>query len=314
MGRLLSKLPTDVHLGKFLLISTLFRCLDPALTIAAALNSKSPFVSPLGLEQEADRAKCSFRVENSDFLAIHNAFSSWRRASTNLASVRKFCRVNYLSHQNLQQIEELRQQFLGYLIDSNFIQVDKSFIGELNRIRYGRNRTRFVTVPPELDSNSNNAFLVHSALTAGLYPKILTIDPKNGEMRTVTNNQHALFHPSSVNFGRKPNDFGVNHLFYFTLMHSKKLYAWETGPAEDISLLLLCGECDFKLIASMASVDRKIKFRIPPKTSVALKFLREQLGNALAHQFRNKTLMQSHLQWNETGLMVLGKVKPEGKS
>lgn len=29
--------------------------------------------------------------------------------------------------------------------------------------------------------------------------------------------------------------------------HSKKLYAWETGPAEDISLLLLCGECDFKV-------------------------------------------------------------------
>ena len=62
MGRLLSKLPTDVHLGKFLLIATLFRCLDPALTIAAALNSKSPFVTPLGLEQEADRAKNSFRV------------------------------------------------------------------------------------------------------------------------------------------------------------------------------------------------------------------------------------------------------------
>jgi len=62
MGRLLSKLPTDVHLGKFLLIATLLRCLDPALTIAATLNSKSPFVAPLGLEQEADRAKASFRI------------------------------------------------------------------------------------------------------------------------------------------------------------------------------------------------------------------------------------------------------------
>jgi len=62
MGRLLSKLPTDVHLGKFLLIATLFRCLDPALTIAATLNSKSPFVAPLGLEQEADRAKALFRI------------------------------------------------------------------------------------------------------------------------------------------------------------------------------------------------------------------------------------------------------------
>ena len=62
MGRLLSQLPTDVHLGKFLLIATVFRCLDPALTIAATLNSKSPFLTPLGLEAEAEKAKSSFRV------------------------------------------------------------------------------------------------------------------------------------------------------------------------------------------------------------------------------------------------------------
>lgn len=62
MGRLLSKLPTDVHLGKLLLIAVVFRCLDPALTIAAALSSKSPFVTPLGMEEEADRAKNSFRI------------------------------------------------------------------------------------------------------------------------------------------------------------------------------------------------------------------------------------------------------------
>lgn len=62
MGRLLSKLPTDVHLGKFLLIAVVFCCLDPALTIAAALSSKSPFVTPLGMEAEADRAKNSFCI------------------------------------------------------------------------------------------------------------------------------------------------------------------------------------------------------------------------------------------------------------
>ena len=98
MGRLLSKLPTDVHLGKFLLIASLFRCLDPALTIAATLNSKSPFVSPFGFTEEANRAKLSFRVENSDFLTIHNAFSRWRNACNN-GVAHKFCRQSYLSHQ-----------------------------------------------------------------------------------------------------------------------------------------------------------------------------------------------------------------------
>jgi ATP-dependent RNA helicase DHX29 len=62
MGRLLSKLPMDVHLGKFLLVAAVFRCLDPALTIAATLNSKSPFVTPFGYEGAADAAKRSFAV------------------------------------------------------------------------------------------------------------------------------------------------------------------------------------------------------------------------------------------------------------
>ena len=61
MGRLLSKLPTDVHLGKFLLFASIFKCLDPALTIAAALTSKSPFITPFGHEAQASLAKASFR-------------------------------------------------------------------------------------------------------------------------------------------------------------------------------------------------------------------------------------------------------------
>ncbi|KAI0639258.1 P-loop containing nucleoside triphosphate hydrolase protein [Trametes polyzona] len=310
MGRLLSQLPTDVHLGKFLLIATLFRCLDPALTIAATLNSKSPFLTPLGLEQEAEKAKLSFRVENSDFLTLHNAFASWRRASAN-GIARKFCKSNYLSHQNLQQIEELRQQFLGYLVDSSFIHVDRAFIRELSRARYGRSKTRFVTVPGDLDVNSGNAAIVNAALAAGLYPKILSVDPLKGEMRTIGNNQPASFHPSSVNFKKRLSDFGVNHLCYFTLMHSKKLYAWETGPVEDMALLLLCGDAEFKLMADTASIDRKVRFRIQPKASIALKLLRNNLGTILATQFKIRPLSESQLRWDEIAMMILGKVKPE---
>lgn len=82
MGRLLSKLPTDVHLGKFLLTAALFHCLDPALTIAAALNSKSPFVSPFGHEDRADTAKASFRVGSLIPIEriLHNsAVTFWQR-------------------------------------------------------------------------------------------------------------------------------------------------------------------------------------------------------------------------------------------
>ncbi|CCM00897.1 uncharacterized protein FIBRA_02943 [Fibroporia radiculosa] len=313
MGRLLSKLPTDVHLGKFLLIATLFRCLDTALTIAATLNSKSPFVSPLGREQEADRAKSSFRVENSDFLTIHNAFSSWRRACTNGVS-RKFCRDSFLSHQNLQQIEELRQQFLGYLVDSSFIQVNRTFVKELSRARYSRGKARFVSVPPELDVNSDNIFLLNAALGAGLYPKILSVDSTNGDMKTITNNQTAFFHPSSINFGKRATDFGASHLCYFTLMQSRRLYAWETGPVDEVALILLCGEPEFKLLSDTVNIDRKIKYYVPPRTGIALKILRNQLGSILSTQMRAKPLAGSQLQWNDLAMMVLGKNKPKERS
>jgi ATP-dependent RNA helicase DHX29 len=125
----------------------------------------------------------------------------------------------------------------SYLIDSSFIQVDRSFIRELSRYlllipfsnlqwahtelrsaRYSRNRTRFVTLPADLDSNSSNIALVNASLASGLYPKVLGIDFANRQMRTITNNQPAAFHPSSVNFRKNVFDFGIHYLSYFTLM------------------------------------------------------------------------------------------------
>jgi len=144
-----------------------------------------------------------------------------------------------------------------------------------------------------------------------LYPKLLTVDRSNGQMRTISNNQHASFHPSSINFGRKPVDFGVNHLSYFTLMHSKKLYAWDTGPAEDLAIVLLGGEPDFRLISDSVFIDRKIKFQISPKSNIALKILRGQLNTILAHRFRGKVLTESQIIWEELASDVLGKAKIE---
>jgi ATP-dependent RNA helicase DHX36 len=43
-----------------LLIGSVFQCLDPALTIAAALAHRNPFVLPIDRKQEADDVKRSF--------------------------------------------------------------------------------------------------------------------------------------------------------------------------------------------------------------------------------------------------------------
>ena len=78
-----------------------------------------------------------------------------------------------------------------------------------------------MTVPSQYDQNSSNVPLINAALAAGLYPKVLSIThTKDGKDKlvTITNNQAVALHPSSVNFGRRPRDFGVNYLSYFTIM------------------------------------------------------------------------------------------------
>lgn len=86
--------------------------------------------------------------------------------------------------------------------------------------RYARHRTPFIYVPEEYDRNSSESMaVVNAALCAGLYPKLLIVDSGGvQQLKTLSNNQLVSFHPSSVNFGRRPLDFGVNYLSYFTIM------------------------------------------------------------------------------------------------
>ncbi|GAA6061389.1 hypothetical protein JCM10212_000649 [Sporobolomyces blumeae] len=278
LGRHLAKLPMDVHLGLFLIMSCIFGCVDAALAITAALNSKSPWLTPFGREAEADAVKRSFKVENSDFLTTYNAYCSWREASAN-GYEREFTRKNFLSQQNLQQIEELRQQFFGFLVDAGFIAITDAERRQLVSTKFGKSRTRFVRVPDDLDANSKDPRAVMACLAASMYPKFLVIDPQNGSMRTLANSAPAAIHPSSVNFapGRRI-DFGPNARFiaFFTAMHTKKLYVWESGSVDERAVYLLCGNADFQLAAHSISIDRKIKTRLEPKTSIAIKTLRQQ--------------------------------------
>lgn len=160
---------------------------------------------------------------------------------------------SFLSLQNLQQIEELRQQFFSFLVDAGFVNISNSERRELVSTRYGKSRTKFVRVPAELDVASRDPRTVMACLAASMYPKLLLIDPQNGSLRTLANSAPAAIHPSSVNFapGRRV-DFGqgVRFAAFFQAMHTKRLYVWESGAVDERAVYLLCGNADFQVRAS----------------------------------------------------------------
>ncbi|TIA91229.1 hypothetical protein E3P99_01191 [Wallemia hederae] len=251
MGRILSRLPVDVHIGKFLLFAVIFGCLDSALTIAATLNSKSPFVTPFGQETEAMNAKKAFNEGNSDFVVIVKAYNGWRQAFKNQgwAFMKRYCDQNYLSLQNLQSIEELRIQLMSYLVDANFVSLSHKQMRELNAarmVRTGRGSIKFFDVPEELNYNAGDYSILHAAIAAGLFPKLISLDWHTKTMKTIQNNAVVSIHPSSPNFKIKWQEFGSSFLCYFTLLQSRKLYAHEVAPIDIMALILLCGDLDLK--------------------------------------------------------------------
>ena len=51
------------------------QCTDAAVTIAAMMGSKSPFVSPFGSRDLADRKKAEMALGTSDHITMWNAYN-----------------------------------------------------------------------------------------------------------------------------------------------------------------------------------------------------------------------------------------------
>lgn len=84
LGFHLARLPLDPQTGKMILMAAIFGCVDPVLSIAAALNFKDPFMTPLGKEHIVRRIKEDLaRGEKSDHCVLAAAVQEWEMACRN---------------------------------------------------------------------------------------------------------------------------------------------------------------------------------------------------------------------------------------
>ena len=103
LGEKLSHLSLHPILGKMLLLGGLFGCVQPVLSVCAALGYKSPFLCPLGKEAEANAAKLHLAGSTeSDHAALVAALDGWERERT------RFAHRFFLSPQTLEHITRLR--------------------------------------------------------------------------------------------------------------------------------------------------------------------------------------------------------------
>ena len=226
LGNQLARLPLDVFLGKLILLGTTFKCLDMAITVAAILSSKSPFVAPFGQRNQADTVRLGFRRGDSDLLTVYNAYLAWKRvcqSATGGGAEFQFCRKSFLSPQTLANIEDLKGQLMVSLVDSGFLLLTEDERRSLNRLRYGsgggrRKHQVFFELPQRVNANSDNDVISQAVIAWSFYPKLLVRDAPGGKgLRNVGNNQSISLHPSSVNKGHNE----LRWLSYYHIMQSK---------------------------------------------------------------------------------------------
>ncbi|RVE56430.1 hypothetical protein OJAV_G00221220 [Oryzias javanicus] len=311
LGYHLACLPVDVRIGKLMLFGAIFRCLDPALTIAASLAFKSPFVSPWDKREEANEKKLAFAVANSDHLALLQAYKGWCSSakSSNKAGF-LYCRENFLSWRGLQEIASLKRQFAELLSDIGFIK-EGLRARVIERMSSQGADGVLEATGSEANLNSENTRLMSAMLCAALYPNVVQVrapqgnykmtstgamksQPKANELRFATKNDgYVHVHPSSVNYTVRHYD--SPYLVYHEKVKTSRVFIRDCSMASVYPLVLLGGgQIDVELRRGQFVIsldDGWIQFAAAShQVAELMKELRWELDRLLEDKIKNPSM------------------------
>ncbi|KAL4742794.1 P-loop containing nucleoside triphosphate hydrolase protein [Aspergillus similis] len=292
LGRYLSMIPADLRCGKLMVYGSIFNCIDAAITIAAILTVKSPFVSPRERREEANAARAAFSKGDGDLLTDLSAYKTWSDLvkTQGYWGTQSWCTTNFLSHQTLRDISSNKAQFITSLKDAAIIPVDYSD----SSLSFSR-----------LNSNASNRSLLRALVAGAFQPQIARIafpDKKfassitgtfevDPDARTIKyfnqENGRVFIHPSSLIFSAQSFPNAAAYLSYFTKMETSKVFIRDLTPFNAYSLLLFCGSIDLDTTGRGLIVDGWLRLRGWARIGVLVSRLRTMVDEIIATRLDN---------------------------
>ena len=306
LGLHLSLLPVDVHIGKMLVYGVLLRCLDPILTIAAALSGHWPFLSTYGRDEEDRRARNQLAgaSNQSDHLAVVAAYNGWlqckgsskagRRAS------REFCDTYLLSEQALIAIQKLRKDLGSMLIDIGLLpELHKN---ELKNRGFDSEQSSQAS----LSDFDNVGRVIKAVVCAAFYPNLIRVEhpptkykqtqggsmPEDATPQSIkcfTRDLGRVFlHPCSVNFSS--SRFETGWLVYTNMVQTSKTFVRESSMVPPYAILFFGGSIEVRHEQGVLLVDGWAKFRAPARIAVLVRELRAEVDSLLLSKIKSPSL------------------------
>ena len=275
-----------------LIYGALFCCIDPIVTIAASLSSKSPFAT-FANDAAAKAKQRAFADPDSDFITyvkVWDAYSEAAEMSTSAA--RRFCNENYLNYVALREIGDARRQFLELLsgiglLDSNTSRLDSK---QLKSSSYNRNAKKIE--------------VVHAVMSAGLYPNIARLEQTPSlNISLWHKNERIYFHRNSVNAAKKKLNSESWVVFHEKFGTPTRTSVSTTAFVHPFSLLLFGGSVIVKHTERMVTVDEWMNIGMAAQTGCILKELRKKVDILLQRMIE---CIDSNEKLNSSSAMIDG--------
>ncbi|CAL4148794.1 unnamed protein product, partial [Meganyctiphanes norvegica] len=283
LGFHLAQLPVDPLMGRMLLMSAIFSCVSPILTIAATLSFKHPFMTPLGKEKLVDEKKRRMsRGSKSDHLMFAYAYQGWEEACQHREG-NDYSWRNFLSNSILSQLKNMRKQFLGYLHEKKFVNTTNPEAKEINR-------------------NSSNIALVRAIITSGLYPnvaRVITPRRKNPnkfqrfrplKILTAMEKRGVALHPQSVN--EQERDFESCWIMYREKIKSAKIYIHDATMVPNYPLLFFGQKLSYSEKDGVIIVDDFVRVKCDKNVATLVQSLRNELDKLLEYKISHSGMTQ----------------------
>ncbi|CAG2061045.1 unnamed protein product [Timema podura] len=295
-----------------MLFGAIFCCVDSALTIAACLSHRSPFVSPIGHRDLADAKKKQMAVSNSDHLTMLEAYKvvcvAIRDGVPSESGVgyagKNYAQVNFLSDKTLVAMADIKHQFLELLASIGFIHLT-------HRSRRSGEDKVCQMVAEELNNNNSNNRILAAILCAALYPNVVKVltperffaasvggavprEHRSDEMKFKTKlDGYVFLHPSSVNFDQ--TYFQSPYLVYQEKHKTSKVFIKDSTMVPLLPFILFSG-CDLHVELNqgrfvLALDDGWIMVAVESqRVAELLRLIREELIKILAEKIKDPTL------------------------
>ncbi|XP_023191635.1 putative ATP-dependent RNA helicase DHX30 isoform X1 [Xiphophorus maculatus] len=286
LGERVACMSCDPRLGKVLVLSAMFRCVLPLLSVAACLT-KDPFHNSLQNRTLVNKAKEELSGSSySDYLVFSRAILGWRKVQHegNRENRDDYLDRYTLSKGSLRFINGLISQFSDNLQEAELV----------SRASECQRQTSIY------NEHSNQDELLKAILLAGLYPNLIQVKkgiitkggrfrPKNLALRSLSG--PVLLHRSSVNRGKE--DLPSRWLTFFSAVKSNgNVFIRDSSAVHPLALLLLT-DCDISETVNGDMVEVSfpgrslVRCEVPVQTWDLLWELRTSIQTMLYRNFNN---------------------------